>query len=58
MLGQAARKIVVADHRKIGATGTALISSINTLDVLITDEGATDRAVAPFIKRGLTVIRV
>lgn len=58
MLKQAATKIVVADHRKIGVTGTALICQTAEIDFLITDLQATDEAVAPFIAKGVNVLRV
>ena len=57
MMRQARQKIVVADHRKLGATGAALICPIEGVDVLITDKGATDEAVAPFVAKGLVVRR-
>src|SRR5918996_203134 len=37
LMRQARRKIVVADHRKIGAVGTALICPLEDIDILITD---------------------
>lgn len=57
MLRQARQKIIVADHRKIGAVGTALIAPMEDLDVLITDKGATDEDIAPFIAKGIDVRR-
>ena len=57
MMRQARRKIVVADHRKLGATGAALICPVAEVDVLITDRGATDEAVAPFVARDIEVRR-
>ncbi len=57
MMRQARQKIVVADHRKLGATGAALICPTDAVNVLITDKGATDEAVAPFIARGIAVRR-
>ena len=43
IIGQMPRhaKIVVADHRKIGAVGTALICPLNDVDILITDKGVS-----------------
>lgn len=38
MLRQARQKIVVADHRKIGLTGTALICPLKEIDLLITNQ--------------------
>ncbi len=57
MMRQARQKIVVADHRKIGAIGTALICPIEDIDILITDKGATDEAIAPFLAKGIVVRR-
>jgi DeoR family transcriptional regulator of aga operon len=57
MMRQARQKIIVADHRKIGAIGTALISAIEDIDILITDKGASDEDVAPFVEKGIDVRR-
>lgn len=58
MMRQARRKVVVADHRKLGAVGTALICPLEGIDVLITDKGASDETVAPFVLKGIDVRRV
>ena len=55
MMRQARRRIVVADHRKLGAVASALICPIDGVDVLITDKGATASAVAPFAALGIEV---
>jgi DeoR family transcriptional regulator of aga operon len=57
MLRQARQKIVVADNRKIGAVGTALICPIDGIDILITDKGAKEEVVAPFVAKGIDVRR-
>src|SRR5215203_5924011 len=57
MMRQARQKIVVADHRKIGAVGTALICPVDDVDILITDKGVSDEAIAPFVKLGIEVHR-
>lgn len=57
MMRQARQRIVVADHRKIGAIGTALIWPAEDIDILITDKGATDEDLAPFIAKGIDVRR-
>jgi DeoR/GlpR family transcriptional regulator of sugar metabolism len=57
MMRQARQKIVVADHRKLGATGSALISPLEGVNILITDRSASDESVAPFIARGIEVRR-
>lgn len=55
MLRQARRRIVVADHRKLGAIASALICPLDGVDVLITDKGATAEALAPFVAAGIEV---
>lgn len=55
MMRQARCKVVVADHRKLGATAPALICPIDSVDVLITDRGASDESLAPFVARGIEV---
>ncbi len=57
MMRQARTKIVVADHRKIGAIGTALIAQVEEVDILITDRGAKDDDIAPFVEKGIDVRR-
>ena len=57
MIRQARQKIVVADHRKIGAVGTALICPIDDVDILITDKGVSDEAIAPFSAKGIEIHR-
>lgn len=57
MMRQARRKIVVTDHRKLGAIGSALICPLEGVNILITDKGATDEAVSPFIALGIEVRR-
>ncbi|HMG36042.1 MAG TPA: DeoR/GlpR family DNA-binding transcription regulator [Blastocatellia bacterium] len=57
MMQQARQRIVVADHRKIGVVGTSLIWPANGVDVLITDNGTSDEAIASFTERQVTVLR-
>ena len=57
MMRQARQRVVVADNRKIGAIGTALIWPIDDVHVLITDKGARDEDIAPFTARGIEVFR-
>jgi DeoR family transcriptional regulator of aga operon len=57
MMRQARQRIVVADHRKIGAIGTALIWPLENIDILITDKGAKEEDVAPFVAKGIDVRR-
>jgi DeoR family transcriptional regulator of aga operon len=58
MMRQARQKIVVAAPHKIGVTGTALICSLSEVNLLITNKGAADKAIAPFAKKGIKVQRV
>ena len=58
MIRQARYRIVVADHRKLGVTGAALIWPTNEIDLLITDKGASKTALASFVNRGLKILKV
>jgi len=49
------KKIVVADRSKLGAISKWLLCETREIDGLITDQGATAEAVAPFEKLGITV---
>jgi DeoR/GlpR family transcriptional regulator of sugar metabolism len=58
MIRQARQKIVVADHHKIGLTGTALICPASEIDLFITNKGAADKSIAQFSERGIKVRQV
>jgi DeoR family transcriptional regulator of aga operon len=58
MIQQAKQTIVVADSSKIGMVTPALICPISDVHLLITDTRATDKAIAPFLERGIEVRRV
>jgi DeoR/GlpR family transcriptional regulator of sugar metabolism len=58
MVRQSKRKIAVADHSKLGVVAKWLICPIDAIDMLITDSGATENAVAAFLERGVEVRRV
>ena len=55
MLQQARQKIVVADHRKIGVVGTALIWPPTGIDLFITDRSAEDQSIEAFVSKGIKV---
>jgi len=57
MMQQAHQRIILADHRKIGAVGRSLIWPADDLDKLITDKSTNDDAIAPFTARGIVVLR-
>jgi DeoR family transcriptional regulator, aga operon transcriptional repressor len=58
MVKQSKQVIVVADSSKLGVVTPSLICPIEDVDVLVTDEGASEEVVAAFTRRGLRVIRV
>ncbi len=58
MLRQARYRVVVADHRKLGVTGTTLIWAAREIDLLITDGGASKAALVPFLSKGIKVLKV
>src|SRR5829696_5049173 len=55
LMRQARRKVVVADHSKLGAIASALICPIDGVDILITDRWASRESVAPFVAKGIEV---
>src|SRR5438876_298890 len=57
MMRQAQQRIVLADHRKIGAVGRSLIWPTDDLDKLITDKSTSDEGIAPFTAKGIVVLR-
>jgi DeoR family transcriptional regulator of aga operon len=58
MIQQAKRRIVVADHSKLGVVVASLICPATDIHQLITDTGATDEQITPFLKLGIEVLRV
>jgi|SRR5271165_1447051 len=58
MIQQAKQTIVVTDSSKIGMVTPALICPISEIHLIITDTRATDKAIAPFLERGIEVRRV
>lgn len=58
MVQQSKRKIAVTDHSKLGKVTKWLICPTEVIDLLITDRGATDEMIAPFLARGIKVSRV
>jgi DeoR family transcriptional regulator of aga operon len=58
LVQRAARTIVVADASKLGHAGFARICDLADVEMIITDNGATDEQVAQFIAAGVAVDRV
>jgi DeoR family transcriptional regulator of aga operon len=55
---QAGRRILLADHTKLGHTARHLVCETRSVTTIITDSGATDDMIAPFERLGIEVIRV
>src|SRR5215472_7869206 len=58
MIQQSKQVVVVTDSTKIGMVTPSLICAMSNVNVLITDTHASDKAVAPFLERGMDVRRV
>ncbi len=58
MARQSRRRILLADHTKLGRTARCLVCRIQEVDMIITDTGATDEMVAPFRQLGIEVVCV
>lgn len=58
MIQQSKQIVVVADSSKIGLVTPSLICPITSIHMLITDKDASDKAIAPFVERGISVHRV
>jgi len=58
MIQQSKQAVVVADSTKIGIVTPALICPISGVHMLVTDTNASDKAIAPFLERGIKVQRV
>ncbi|RZU40796.1 DeoR/GlpR family DNA-binding transcription regulator [Edaphobacter modestus] len=58
MVKASRRRIAVVDSTKFGKVAGWRICDIGELNILITDTGATDGMIAPFVERGVDVRRV
>ncbi len=58
MVQQAKQRIVVADHTKLGVVNPHRICTLKEIELMITDSGAMDEAIAPFVAKGIEVKRV
>jgi len=58
MLKQSRQVIVVADSSKLGKVSPAFICPIAEIHKLITDTGAAEEAIEPYLKAGIEVTRV
>jgi len=55
MIRKARRKVVVADHSKLGKTAPASICSLQYVDLIVTDTGAADDILAPFRAKKISI---
>jgi DeoR family transcriptional regulator of aga operon len=58
MVKHARRKVAVVDHSKFGVVAGWQICRAGDLDVLVTDNSATDEVIAPFKDIGIQILRV
>ncbi len=58
MIAQARKNILLVDHTKFGRVAGCLVCPLNKVDAIITDIGAPDQVVAPFLLAGVEVLRV
>jgi DeoR family transcriptional regulator of aga operon len=58
MMRLARRRVAVVDNGKLGVVANWRICQASELNILITDVGATDEAIAPYQKLGIEVMRV
>ncbi|MGA7887179.1 MAG: DeoR/GlpR family DNA-binding transcription regulator [Acidobacteriaceae bacterium] len=58
MVRHARRHVAVIDHTKFGVIANWRICETAAIQTLITDTGATDEMIAPFLKLGIEVVRV
>lgn len=55
LLSRARHRILVADHSKLGVAATHCFGKVSDLELLITDSGASEKAIRPFVKAGVRV---
>lgn len=58
MVRLARRHIAVVDHTKLNLVANYRICETGILNTMVTDTGATDELIAPFLKLGVKVLRV
>jgi len=58
LVNRSRRHIAVADHSKLNIVAKWRICETSSIQTLITDSGATDEMIAPFIEAGVEVVRV
>jgi DeoR family transcriptional regulator of aga operon len=55
MIRQARRKVAVSDHSKLGKTAESFICPLHAIDLIVTDTGASDEALASIRARKISI---
>lgn len=58
MIRQSRQRVVIADHSKLGVIATSLICPMGEVQLLITDNAATDAQIDPILAAGVEVRRI
>jgi DeoR/GlpR family transcriptional regulator of sugar metabolism len=58
MAQHAKRRIVVADHSKLGVQSKWMLCPVSEIEMIITDKGAGEEQIKPFLDKGIEVVRV
>jgi DeoR family transcriptional regulator of aga operon len=58
MVARARQVVIIADSSKLGQHAFARICPIERVNILVTDAGASDEAMAQFTAAGIRVVRV
>ena len=58
MARQARKRIVVVDHTKFGHIAKHLVCPVRDIDIIVTDTGASDEIIAPYLSLGIKILRV
>ncbi len=57
LVNHSKKKVAVADRSKLGGVSNWLLCKTSQIDMLITDSGASDEAITPFQRLGISVTR-
>jgi DeoR/GlpR family transcriptional regulator of sugar metabolism len=58
LVRHAQKRVVVADHSKLGAVSHWLLCPTDEVQTIITDRDASEKRIAPFLKKGIEVTQV
>jgi len=57
MIAKARRRVVVADHTKLGKSAAYPLCPLDVVDLIVTDTGANDDVVAALVAAGVDIVR-